>query len=128
MFKEGPTLRQASWKGAQDSCDSNRRRSWKPAWPPLSLCSEDEAAAEREPRAPVWPYLETQVLEPGGSRLRDGGRQEARGERAEWGCVEMDFRRKRHLGAGEEERRALELLDRSYSIWKALDGMGSPMR
>lgn len=45
-----------------------------------------------------------------------------------WRCVEMDLRRKRHLGAGEEERRALELLDRSYSIWKALDGMGSPMR
>lgn len=60
--------------------------------------------------------------------MAGGRRQEARGERAEWGCVEMDLRRKRHLGAGEEERRALELLDRSYSIWKALDGMGSPMR
>lgn len=78
------------------------------------------------PCGPTWKRRFWNLAGPGswmaGGGRREGGGVEGVGER------EMDLRRKRHLGTGEEERRALELLDRHYSIWKALDGTGSPMR
>lgn len=61
-----------------------------------------EAASEREPRAPVWPFPETQVLEPGHPRLKTG-RERPWGESSACGQE------------GKEEGRCLEPFDRPYS-------------